>query len=239
VKEFSLSCSEENCSSFEDLQKDLMIEADWLENSDVFSLFPTLVWKIQLPVKFVIDQNSIILKTIREIHPGLDDVQTADSWQSHQLLHEEAELGELMTRINSAAEKVLRFLKVSTTDIGVTGCWANVSGKGASHRTHCHPNNYLSGVYYVRAPAGANTINFQDPRPQVGIIRPPVTQLTGQNTDQVVVDVTDGTLLLFPSYLQHSVDASDSHELRISISFNLMFSEFAEKLSTPLWESES
>jgi len=105
-----------------------------------------------------------------------------------------------------------------------------------SHRMHSHPNNYLSGVYYVRVPPGANTINFHDPRPQASILRPPVTQLTGQNTDQVVVEVTDGTLLLFPSYLLHSVDPSEGNELRISISSNLMFNDFAEKLSKPLWE---
>ena len=101
---------------------------------------------------------------------------------------------------------------------------------------HSHPNNYLSGVYYVRVPPGANTINFHDPRPQASIIRPPITQLTGQNTDQVVVEVTDGTLLLFPSNLLHSVDPSEGNELRMSISFNFMFNDCAGKLSKPLWE---
>jgi ectoine hydroxylase-related dioxygenase (phytanoyl-CoA dioxygenase family) len=47
--------------------------------------------------------------------------------------------------------------------------------------------------------------------------------------------VTNGTLLLFPSYLEHSVDANTSEEERVSISFNIMFSSFTEKLSKPLW----
>lgn len=213
-----------------------MIEEDWLQNSDVYSLFPTLVWKLQLPAKIVVNQNPVIIKAIKKINPDLDDIKAAASWQSHQSLHEETELDQVMFCISSAAQKVLRFLNIGVTNIEVTGCWANVCGAGASHRMHSHPNNYLSGVYYVRVPPGANTINFHDPRPQASIIRPPVTQLTGQNTDQVVVEVTDGTLLLFPSYLLHSVDPNDSSEVRISISFNLMFSQFAEKLSKPLWE---
>jgi uncharacterized protein (TIGR02466 family) len=213
-----------------------MIDEDWLRNSDVYSLFPTLVWKIQLPAEIVTNQNPTIINAIRKINPKIDDIEEATSWQSHQLLHEEAELEQVMSCIGSAAHKVLRFLNIGSDDIEVTGCWANVISVGASHRMHSHPNNYLSGVYYVRVPPGANTINFHDPRPQASIIRPPVTQLTGQNTDQVVVEVTDGTLLLFPSYLLHSVDPSDSDELRISISFNLMFNDFAEKLSKPLWE---
>ena len=47
--------------------------------------------------------------------------------------------------------------------------------------------------------------------------------------------VTNGTLLMFPSYLAHSVDATLCEHERISISFNLMFSSFTENLSKPLW----
>ena len=102
---------------------------------------------------------------------------------------------------------------------------------------HSHPNNFLSGVYYVQTWPGADTINFHDPRPQAGFVRPPVTELTGQNVDQVVIKVTSGTLLMFPSFLTHSVSPSESNEQRISVSFNLMFSSFAEKLSKPMWDA--
>ncbi|MCZ6525993.1 MAG: putative 2OG-Fe(II) oxygenase, partial [Gammaproteobacteria bacterium] len=62
--------------------------------------------------------------------------------------------------------------------------------------------------------------------------------LTSQNTDQVVLKVSNGTLLMFPAYLSHSVAQNESDKLRISISFNLMFSGFAENLSKPLWGEE-
>jgi hypothetical protein len=58
---------------------------------------------------------------------------------------------------------------------------------------------------------------------------------TAENTDQVVIRVRDGTLLMLPSYLEHSVDANAGDEERISVSFNVMFSSFAERLSKPLW----
>jgi uncharacterized protein (TIGR02466 family) len=119
--------------------------------------------------------------------------------------------------------------------VEINGCWASVLAQGAAHKVHHHPNNFLSGVYYVRTRPGADTVNFHDPRNQAGIIRPPVAELTAENTDQVVVRVEDGTLLIFPSYLQHSVDANASEEERISISFNIMFSAFTENLSKPLW----
>jgi uncharacterized protein (TIGR02466 family) len=101
---------------------------------------------------------------------------------------------------------------------------------------HTHPNNFLSGVYYVQTQA---TINFHDPRVQTAILRPPVKALTADNTDQVVVRVRDGTLLLFPAWLPHSVDPNRSTRERVSISFNIMFSACAATLSPPLWGANS
>ena len=50
-----------------------------------------------------------------------------------------------------------------------------------------------------------------------------------------MVKVEDGSLLMFPSWLPHSVDASGSDETRVSVSFNIMFSAFTETMSKPLW----
>ncbi len=67
------------------------------------------------------------------------------------------------------------------------------------------------------------------------MIRRPVTELTAENTDQVVVRVANGSLLMFPSWLPHSVDASASNQTRISLSFSIMFSAYTETMSKPLW----
>jgi hypothetical protein len=80
---------------------------------------------------------------------------------------------------------------------------------------------------------GADTIAFHDPRPQVGIIRPPVSALTADNTDEVVVTATEGALLIFPAFLRHSVDAHKGAGLRISLSFNLMSEAYAETMGRP------
>ena len=113
-----------------------------------------------------------------------------------------------------------------------------VAALAAAHKAHRHPNNFLSGVYYVRTDAGADRINFHDPRPQAAVIRPPVVELTAENTDQVVVRVHSGTLLIFPYWLEHSVDVNPNEAERISISFNVMLSSFTEQLSQPLWSGE-
>ena len=207
----------------------------WIEASDVIPMFPTLVWKIQLRAKLHEAMDAKILAALARMRRDAPQLASGQGWQSEQTLHELEEFLDLISCVDKAAKSVLRFLRIGYNAVEITGCWATVLGKGAVHRAHSHPNNFLSGVYYVRTHPGADTISFHDPRNQTGIIKPPVVELTGENTDLVVLSVKNGTLLIFPSYLQHSVDTNRSEEERISISFNIMFSSFTENLSKPLW----
>jgi len=210
----------------------------WTESSDVVSLFPTLAWKIQLRAEQRDRIAADALGLLHGLRQGQAELKTGEAWQSGHALHQRDELRVLCDCVGRAAASVLQFLKVGEPAIEITGCWMNLYAPGAAHRRHSHPNNFLSAVYYLRTWPGACSINFHDPRSQTGVIRPPVTELTAANTDQVVVRVNDGTLLVFPSYLHHSVDANASGETRISLSFNLMFSEFTHALSKPLWGDE-
>ena len=207
----------------------------WVEASDVIPMFPTLVWKIQLKPEVRDAIAASIHALLVDARRDSPDIGVGQGWQSGQALHEREELRELVACVRHGTKGILRFLRIGYDAFEITGCWATVLAKGGMHRAHTHPNNFLSGVYYVRTGPGADTINFHDPRIQASVIRPPVVELTAENTDQVVVKVTDGTLLLFPSYLEHSVATSTSEEERVSISFNIMFSSFTEKLSRPLW----
>jgi uncharacterized protein (TIGR02466 family) len=207
----------------------------WSESSEVISMFPSLVWKTQVEPGLRDAMCARILAALADIRRDAPPLKAGQGWQSEQDFHRHEAMRELVPCIDHCAAGIFRFLCIGKVDYEITGCWATVLAPGASHKLHSHPNNFLSGVYYVRTGEGADTINFHDPRKQASIIRPPVTELTAQNTDQVVVRVREGTLLLFPSYLEHSVDANGSADERVSISFNLMFTSFAQQLSKPLW----
>lgn len=198
-----------------------------IEGSSVHALFPSLVWEARLKRDVYRALNEAILRRLELLQ---------EAPQTRVTLHEYPELAPLLAAIDRLARGVLEFLRIGDCGpLRVTGCWANLNAPGASHRMHAHPNNFLSGVYYVRVPAGADAINFHDPRPQAAVLRPPVTALTAENTDQVVVRVAEGTLLLFPAWLQHSVDANPAQERRVSVSFNLMFEQ---PIARPLWGEE-
>lgn len=205
------------------------------EGSDVLSMFPTFVWKIQLHPERHEAMDATILAALERMRRDVLPLAPGQGWQSDRTLHEVADFQDLVSCVHHAAKGILEFLRIGYDAFEITGCWANVLAKGAAHRAHSHPNNFLSGAYYVRTHPGADTINFHDPRNQTNIIRPPVVELTAENTDQVVVKVRNGTLLLFPAYLHHSVDPNRSEHERVSLSFNVMFSSFTENLSKPLW----
>ena len=207
----------------------------WMETSEVIAMFPSLVWKLQINAGLRDVLAESILAALTEMRRGLPPLEPGRGWQSAQSLHERGDFRELVSCVDRGTTSILRFLRIGHDGFEITACWATVLAQGATHKIHSHPNNFLSGVYYVRTQPGADTINFQDPRRQTGIIRPPVVELTADNTDQVVVKLRNGTLLMFPSFLEHSVDANMSVEERVSISFNVMFSSFTQQLSKPLW----
>ncbi len=206
-----------------------------IEAADVLRMFPTFVWKAELEPEVHQRIDGIVVATLEQARRSLPELAPSRAWQSEHALHDLDELQELVGYLNDTVGDVLKFLKVGYGSFEITACWANMNATGAGHKMHSHPNNFLSGVYYVRTQEGADTINFHDPRPQTGILRPPVTDLTAENTDQVVVKIKNGTVLLFPSWLPHSVDANRSREVRISLSFNVMLSSHAMDLSKPLW----
>lgn len=212
-----------------------MVPVPAFHEARILRMFPTFVWKAELWPEACAPINETIARKLAEVGAPVDDLKAGECWQSDHRLHEVEEFRGLVDHVGAAAATLLGDLKIAGARCEITGCWANVSAPGAKHGTHSHPNNYLSGVYYVQTQQGADTINFHDPRPQIAIMRPPVEALTAETTDQVVVRVKDGTLLLFPAWLQHSVDANRSGRIRISLSFNLMFSSYGETMGKPMW----
>ena len=211
-------------------------EPSRFEESHPLRMFPTVVWRGEVAAQTRDPLNAGIVGALDAMRGGAPAPGAA--WQSDQALHEHDAFGELVACIDEAAAAALAHLKIGHGGFAITACWANVNAPGAGHAVHSHPNNLLSGVYYVATPGGADTVNFHDPRPQTAIMRPPVTELTADNTDQVVVQVSAGTLLVFPAWLQHSIDANRGGAARISVSFNIMLASYAGRMSEPLWQPD-
>jgi uncharacterized protein (TIGR02466 family) len=207
---------------------------DWEGSPAVIRLFPSFVWKARLGTEVRAAARAALLEEVAA-ERGAAVPEAGQVWQSRHGLHRLPALEPLVGHIRAGVEVVLELLRVESAPFEITGLWVNVAAPGGGVRMHNHPNNVLSGVYYVQVQDGADSINFHDPRPQAAVVRPPVTELTAYNTDQMVVRVEEGDLLVFPSWLSHSVDPNRSDRVRISASFNAMFSAYAETMSGPMW----
>lgn len=204
--------------------------------SEIIPLFPTFVWKTELKPEAYEPINRGIKMKLDELTSSRPKLAPGEKWQTDQELHKLEQFQELNSYIRAAAKGALDFLKVVYDSFEITGCWANISAIGAAHKAHTHPNNFLSGVYYVQTGEGANTITFDDPRPQTYIIAPPTTEPNLENAGKIIMPVKDGTLAIFPAWLPHSVDRNRSDRERISVSFNIMFCSFGETMGKPQWK---
>ena len=205
-----------------------------IEKQEVQELFPTTIWIVDLKAAEAASFNARLKAEIETIISPRPKVPAGSNWQTPQDLHTRPAFADFVKLVETAARGVARFLQVDQHPMTITGCWANINPPGAYHPTHNHPNNYLSGVYYVAVPESGSRIMFQDPRPSMIMPRPrQFTRLTANAAD---AQSKPGRLLIFPAWLRHSVPANDGQTDRISISFNLMFKQFAETLAAPMWD---
>ncbi len=199
-------------------------------------IFPTTIWVHDLEPGKAERMNRQLFHDLDRLTAPRPNLQPGQNWQTDQILHELEEFSELVEVLTGASQNVLDRMEVDHEGFEITACWANISPRGAAHPPHFHPNNFLSGVYYVQVAPGADSITFHEPRPQVDIVAPHVKRYSKYTAPHYKVQVRPGRLVMFPAWLTHSVQRNENDNLRISISFNIMFSSFTKTMSRPRWE---
>jgi uncharacterized protein (TIGR02466 family) len=130
-----------------------------------------------------------------------------------------------MAALRGFFEQAVRgFLEAAGHDVpgfDITQCWLNINRPGERHHRHYHPNNFVSGVYYLDAEPESGSIAFH--RPGQAELLPARLRATPFTFDLWQETPASGKLLVFPSRLEHSVGPNRSTRDRLSISFNVMF----------------
>jgi uncharacterized protein (TIGR02466 family) len=200
---------------------------------EVQELFPTPLWVVDLPAADAVPFNAKLKTEIESIISPRPKVPTGSNWQTPQDLHTRPAFADFTKLVEMVAKSVAQYLQVEQFPMMITGCWANINPPGTYHPTHNHPNNYLSGVYYVASPETGSQILFQDPRP---VMIMPRSKLSRVTANAAVSQTPAGRMVVFPSWLRHHVPSNEGTTERISIAFNLMFTNFAETLAPPMWK---
>ena len=106
--------------------------------------------------------------------------------------------------------------------------WANINPPGSMNNPHIHPNSLFSGVYYIKSQQQSGRLKIYDPRPGVQTIMP-IRKPGNPGKDlwrEAYIDPIPGRIIMFPSWLWHSVEENKSNDIRISVSFNFIQNGF-------------
>ena len=94
--------------------------------------------------------------------------------------------------------------------------WFNVNSKDGYNLFHTHAGSLLSGVVYFQG-TDTGAIKFNTLGNIYKMTHPDWPFSNGQS-----IEPEDGDIILFPSYLGHSVNHNPSNRNRINLAFNIM-----------------
>jgi uncharacterized protein (TIGR02466 family) len=211
------------------------MESRLFESTKLNEIFPTPVWVLDLRPEVYRPLNAKMMQALEAMTTPRPPINPGGTWQTDPFIHTLPQFAELTSVIRAGAKGALDFLRIEYGSFEITGCWANINPKGGLNTRHTHPNNFLSGTYYVQVPAGASRIVFDDPRPQAMTMLPRMKKYNKFVGNEIGVEVKAGRLVLFPAWLSHGVPANPDELERISVSFNIMFGDYTETMSRPLW----
>jgi uncharacterized protein (TIGR02466 family) len=99
-----------------------------------------------------------------------------------------------------------------------TESWLNKTEKGQSHHRHWHPNSILSGVIYLDTEGDTGRTRFITSA--YDTIEYGINESNLYNSRSWSVTPEKGSMILFPSNVEHLVDAYQGETPRISLAFN-------------------
>ena len=191
------------------------------------TLFPTQVGVVDIPNAGRI--NPALEQAILQRHDSAPGVHHSNigGWQSSAdfTTWPEPEAADLVDSFRNAVREMIRLTwGLDRFDVEMfVGAWANVNRKGNFNQVHNHPENSWSGVYYVQAGnysedsiRNPGELHLHDPRERVEMLVHPGAPFGRP----IPIAPQDGRMILFPSWLGHSVNVFYSDTRRISVALN-------------------
>jgi len=105
-----------------------------------------------------------------------------------------------------------------TVEIYFTESWFNKTEKGQMHHRHWHPNSIISGIVYLASEGTSGGTKFITS--QYDTIEYGIQNANIYNSRSWTVDPEVGTMILFPSNVEHMVQEYLGDTPRITLSFN-------------------
>ena len=186
----------------------------------VEKFFPTFVYAKDIDI----DNNKLAqdIITWSNKDPGVSKTNVK-GWHSTTDMHTKPEYQQLASELFKMQEEI--FVN-EHLDRGprLGNMWANINPPGGMNQPHVHPNSLFSGVYYIKSQPQSGRLKIYDPRPGIQTVMPP-RKPGNPGKDlwrEAYIDPVPGRIIMFPSWLWHSVEENKSNDIRISVSFNFI-----------------
>lgn len=107
-------------------------------------------------------------------------------------------------------------------DFYITNSWISAKNKGQDHHRHDHQNCIFSGVFYANATENMGELTFYSKQGYLNDFNFRYSYIDDNiyNSSSWQFPVKTGTLIIFPSHLDHSVSENLEDDTRIVIGFN-------------------
>ena len=186
--------------------------------------FSTPIWATKIKdYEKINDQMLAYILNLQKKDPVGIIKSNFKGWHSKDFNMKDLEPTNFITAIKSNLNLLINDMNwdLNMQSVKISSMWAIINEKGAWNQKHQHSNSDISAAYYITAHEKCGDIVFYDPRP-ARVYKQPIAKSPNKLNGTVSsIKPESGMLVLFPSYLDHSVNPNMSDKKRIVISFNL------------------
>lgn len=177
------------------------------------NFFPTPIWRTNYSTDLL-----PVITELYNLNPAGRSVSNVSGWQSDNL---DIDTGFYL---DFFLEKIVPDLGIIKPDIvKIPAVWANNNKLGGFNLLHDHIDNgnIVSFVHYLKLPNGTSSIHFRSDRPSLKFWNTPRAVYNELNSQDVTIDVKDGDVIFFPSWLDHYTSPNNTDLDRITIAGNV------------------
>lgn len=194
-------------------------------NYEILELFPTPVFTTTLPQEFA----SVVPWFYKQemLSEEVDSPNYGERSKNSYILNE-PECSKLGNHILDIVPQFGKTLGLDYNSYKFGQSWLSYKHPGQHHTMHTHPNSLISGVFYFGEPVEKTpAIKFHKPILGVNVSYISPKMLVDKRESkygwsEFSVEFSPGLLLLFPSYLNHSVPLNKTDTTRCSLAFNIV-----------------
>ena len=141
--------------------------------------------------------------------------------KDNKIFNNHKELNVLKKESNICIKKYIEEVLKNNYKFKIYNSWATMVPVNASSRAHVHRNSLLSGVYYPLCSDGVKITFHKNEGIETFHAFNEPKEYNLFNSKTWTVTPKEGTLLIFPSTLMHSIDTNTTKEKRYSIAFSV------------------